>query len=247
MWQAHRRHNMAIVLTDATGRGNNLTNNGATEVSSSLPFAQSTTAIDLASGSSQYLTAADNNDFSVTTTNKLTIEFWFKLTSLSNNNFAIYKGNTGAFEYGFLVGNASGAVQVNFWNSAGSSRYGSVTANSVVTTGTWYHLAYTVDDSVAWDNANGKLYLDATESTNSYLGSSANSLSNGNQDFNIGRNPFSSVFFNGKLDEIRVWNTVRSQSDINTNKSVRLTGSESGLVAYYPFEAVSSGNFFLFF
>jgi gliding motility-associated-like protein len=39
--------------------------------------------------------------------------------------------------------------------------------------------------------------------------------------------------FAGKMDEIRIWNTVRSASEINTNFNKCLVGNETGLVAYY--------------
>lgn len=45
-----------------------------------------------------------------------------------------------------------------------------------------------------------------------------------------------SQWFDGKIDEVRLWNTARSSTDINNNYNKELTGSESGLAAYYPFE-----------
>lgn len=43
-------------------------------------------------------------------------------------------------------------------------------------------------------------------------------------------------YLNGDLDEVRVWNVVRTQSEIDGNKSSRLNGDESGLIAYWPME-----------
>lgn len=42
--------------------------------------------------------------------------------------------------------------------------------------------------------------------------------------------------FNGILDEVRIWNIARSPEDIRTTMHRRLTGSEPGLVAYWPFD-----------
>jgi autotransporter-associated beta strand protein len=39
--------------------------------------------------------------------------------------------------------------------------------------------------------------------------------------------------FEGQLDEVRVWNTALSQPQIQSNMTHRLTGAESGLVAYF--------------
>jgi Concanavalin A-like lectin/glucanases superfamily len=43
-------------------------------------------------------------------------------------------------------------------------------------------------------------------------------------------------FLNGNVDDVRVWNVARTQSQISSNYQNELTGTESGLVAYYPFE-----------
>ncbi len=43
----------------------------------------------------------------------------------------------------------------------------------------------------------------------------------------------------GKLDEVRIWNTARTASQIRDNMCRTLTGNESGLVAYYNFDNTS--------
>jgi hypothetical protein len=42
--------------------------------------------------------------------------------------------------------------------------------------------------------------------------------------------------FTGQIDELRVWNATLNADKLLSNRKVRLTGSEDGLVAYYPFE-----------
>ena len=53
-----------------------------------------------------------------------------------------------------------------------------------------------------------------------------------------------SNYFNGNIDEIRVWNATLDAAQISTKRKLRLTGTEEGLVAYYPFETkgLDSGN-----
>ena len=68
---------MALDLNDKTSNGNNLTNSGATEETTSLPFAQSTSAAILAT--TQYLTANDSVSLSITGT--MTVEFWVMVTT----------------------------------------------------------------------------------------------------------------------------------------------------------------------
>jgi hypothetical protein len=45
------------------------------------------------------------------------------------------------------------------------------------------------------------------------------------------------------MDEVRIWNVARTQSEIQSNMNTELTGTESGLVAYYPFnQGIAAGN-----
>lgn len=43
-----------------------------------------------------------------------------------------------------------------------------------------------------------------------------------------------SDFLDAKIDDFRIWNVARSESEIANNKDVELTGRESGLIAYWP-------------
>jgi len=43
-------------------------------------------------------------------------------------------------------------------------------------------------------------------------------------------------YFGGMIDEVRVWNFARTQSEIQSTMNTHLTGSETGLVGYWPFD-----------
>lgn len=47
-----------------------------------------------------------------------------------------------------------------------------------------------------------------------------------------------SDYFNGNIDEVRLWNAKLSADVLRNRRNTRLEGSESGLAAYYPFESV---------
>ena len=50
-------------------------------------------------------------------------------------------------------------------------------------------------------------------------------------------------FYQGRIDDVRVWNVERSQAQIQSNLNTELTGSETGLVAYYTFnQGMPGGN-----
>lgn len=42
--------------------------------------------------------------------------------------------------------------------------------------------------------------------------------------------------FKGSIDELRIWNLYKYESQIAKNRNVKLDGTEMGLLAYYPFE-----------
>lgn len=49
--------------------------------------------------------------------------------------------------------------------------------------------------------------------------------------------------FKGNIDEIRVWGATMNGNMVVNNRKLRFTGSESGLVAYYPFEIKKIDDF----
>ncbi len=93
----------------------------------------------------------------------------------------------------------------------------------------WYHVALTLDDPADLMKLyiNGNLVASAsttahfTGGENSYIGS------------HFVGSPVS--FFNGNIDEVRIWNLVRSGADIAGSMNSELSGNESGLVSYYNF------------
>lgn len=51
----------------------------------------------------------------------------------------------------------------------------------------------------------------------------------------IGSRTNQSQFYNGNIDELRIWNVVRTQSEISTNMNNELTLPQTNLVSYYKF------------
>ena len=48
--------------------------------------------------------------------------------------------------------------------------------------------------------------------------------------------------FNGSMDEVRLWNFARTQAAVQADMKHELTGTESGLIAYYNFNQGESGG-----
>ncbi len=98
---------------------------------------------------------------------------------------------------------------------------------------TWYHVAVTYDAATQ----EMKLYKDGV------LVSSATSVPPYTETTQFIGAFNSGFFWNGRIDEVRIWNVVRSAAEINANKNCALTGDEPGLKAYYNFtNGVAASN-----
>jgi hypothetical protein len=98
--------------------------------------------------------------------------------------------------------------------------------------GVWQHVAGTYDGATAKLYVNGSLVASASLSR---------SIAAGQEGFFIGgRN--NATAFHGLIDEVRLWNIARLQSDIQTYKDSTLIGNETGLAGYWPLDIATTVN-----
>ncbi|MBL7815006.1 MAG: choice-of-anchor D domain-containing protein [Saprospiraceae bacterium] len=158
-----------------------------------------------------------------------TFEAWVKptlrsdgtaLTNFPNN--VISTDVPGSYGRGFgvnLTSSASGIV-LEYHNGF---RY----INYSFTSGTWYHVA------VVYTSSNIKTYVDGSVIDNVNVSNNATNavvvIGKHNDDGAYGTRRF----FNGALDDIRIWNTARTCDQISQLRNCELVGNETGLVAYY--------------
>ncbi|GAA2230912.1 hypothetical protein GCM10010232_16640 [Streptomyces amakusaensis] len=109
---------------------------------------------------------------------------------------------------------------------------GSVTAAQAITVNAYSHVAAVFDGRVASLYVNGEF---RTSATLAYP-------TDGTAELRVGANQ-AGGFLQGSLDEIRIWNRVRSRSELSDERGYRLIGNEPGLIGYYRFDE-GSGTFF---
>jgi len=236
---------MAIDLNDKTANGNTLTNiNGVTEVTSSLPFAQSTSAADFENTSSQYLSITDAAQTGLDLATTFTIEAWVKPESapLSGDTwYIVSKDDFTNRSYSFFYRNAGGTLRLTA-SALNTTNEDAYHWDIDLGTGTWKHLALTCDVGQA-SATTFELFLNAVSQGNGSADSSANisSITNSSAIFAIGSGgDLASIrYFDGQMDEVRIWNDIRTSTEISDNYNVELIGNETNLVAYYPFEALA--------
>ncbi|MDX2245148.1 MAG: LamG-like jellyroll fold domain-containing protein [Bacteroidia bacterium] len=113
-----------------------------------------------------------------------------------------------------------------FWTGDNGAGTWDVLNSGVSVSDTWTHVACTYDGSTQ------RIYINGVE-----VASSANSyFANTTMPTRIGTGATESTpdfYFNGKIDEVRIWSDVRSEAEIQAYMNKELTGSESNLVGYY--------------
>ena len=102
--------------------------------------------------------------------------------------------------------------------------------------GGWHHLAVTYDGRGGATAANGiTVYLDGAplplwRSTSNYV-----AMENRTAVLAIGQESAQWDQYDGALDELRLWNVVRTPAELAATRNVELAGTEPGLVAYWRF------------
>ena len=121
-----------------------------------------------------------------------------------------------------------------------TSTNGEIYDGNTLKFGIWTHLASTYDGTTYRFYVNGIL---VGTKTAGYSRVGFNSIPARPLRIGAGRTEGSATyFFNGAVDEVRIWNYARTQTQINYNKSFNLSGQESGLVSYYQFESGTATN-----
>ena len=171
-------------------------------------------------------------------TNTLSVEFWVNATTMppgsilgqSTSNVNATATNV------FLVGNDGSGGDITFYVADGTGFPGvATTTTNFLGTG-WHHVA------CVSDGTDTKIYVDGIlEGTGGGV-SSINS--NVSAALHIGKDSRYSTtrFFDGIIDEVRIWNTARTAAQIQANMFEELDGDETGLVAYYRFDEVAGST-----
>ena len=89
-------------------------------------------------------------------------------------------------------------------------------------------------------NGISKIYINGTEV--SYAAGSYNSSTGIDATMTIGSRTDGSQYFNGVLDEVSIWETVKTQCEIATEYTSKLAGDEVDLIRYYSFDSGTAGG-----
>ncbi len=194
--------------------------NGATWKTSGA-FAGSRQALDF-DGTDDYVAFASspvyNND-------AVTIEAWINSTSANVEEVIVSWGSDAGLNDNVQLRMQEGKLQFG----ADVAGWTYVIGNTSINTGSWVHVAMVKNGTSVSLYVNGQLDASGTMDKNPNV-----------PNFFVGETykngSLQGYYFPGKIDEVRIWNTVRSESQIRDNMMTTLTGTEADLAAYYRFD-----------
>lgn len=149
-------------------------------------------------------------------TNTLTIEAWIKPDGTQTDYAGIVIEGTGNAGLYLRSGNKLGY----YWNGTAWD------SDWILPAGQWSHVALVITSVQA------RICVNGAESVNSAYHDSKTL----DTVLNIGFTPNKNSFFNGRIDEVRIWSVARTLSQITADRNQPLSGSQSGLAALYNFD-----------
>lgn len=190
-------------------------------------------------------------------TTNFTMEMWINFTRFNDDEAFISNknwnsgANTG---FAWARSNKSGMPESSLWFNlqpvGGTRRDWHVSIPGLALKNNWNHVAAAIDrkGNVAFYingiKANILQYyvgnsLQSTVSVN--IASDSGRTINGTLPIRLGQDGTGTygVKFNGRLDEVRIWKTVRTQGQIRDYMCRKLKGNEAGLLSYYRMDEPS--------
>ncbi len=193
----------------------------------------------LLDGQNDYVEIADHNSLDIA--QNLTIEAWINPCSISDYNAIVTKQWCNNSQLSYYFGLRSGYLEWA-WDDDGNCSFSSIyRANSNrVPLHKWTHVA------VVHSGSGVTLFLDGQQISGGLIQGSHSQIKIGNSPVRIGvyrnQSGIYAEFFDGRIDDVRIWRASLQQSVIFSRKNSALSGSETNLVAYYPMEDSGTGQ-----
>lgn len=192
----------------------------------------------------QYLYALDSQSLSITSS--LTVEMWAKFNSIDGQYGTLatkYGGGSNQRGYWFgyrdELGNKKFESRISSDGSGGNTSVQTLPYD--LEADTWYHLVFvytaaagTVDVYVATTSLSAHVYAGTMSGHQTSIKDTTSKFMLGGIE---GEEP--GTWFDGTMDDVRVWNVARTQAQIDADFKTELTGSEPGLAAYWTFNGGS--------
>ena len=169
-------------------------------------------------------------------TNSRTVEAWIKCSSSSSQRFIIDMGQTS------LGNGARFSMKINPSTTVLRIEVGGGGLNGTtnITNNSWHHVAAVYDNSASSNKF--KLYVNGNLDAQGDIGIPIITPLTGAVTIGV-RNEGGIGFFNGSIDEARIWNVARTQAQIQSSMNNEICAPQTGLLAYYKLnEGTADGS-----
>ncbi|MCP3993531.1 MAG: peptidoglycan DD-metalloendopeptidase family protein [bacterium] len=205
------------------------------------PPSDNTDSLELNRFESEQLFITDTAQTGLDLSGDITIEAWVKVDTLPGVGKAQYDivtkwAGTPDRSYKLTYWYDNGTLKILFKIFSSTGMQESYKKGYALVVGTWYHVA------VSWDASASLATFYVTEGAGPaiLLGTKTGvqtSITDSGANFVIGgRHNGKGDFFDGLVDEVRVWNLVRTASELTASKDAELGGAESGLAGYWQLD-----------
>lgn len=138
-------------------------------------------------------------------------------------------GTTNDINYFLGIQSSDNKIVADFEEGTGQTTPGlnhPVTGTTVIQNNTWYHVAAT------YDGVNWKIYLNGILETTLAVNRipQSESIEHAGIGTTMSSTGTASGFFNGRIDEARIWNSAKTISEIQNNINTQITTTQTGLV-----------------
>ncbi|MCP4457723.1 MAG: T9SS type A sorting domain-containing protein [Cytophagales bacterium] len=115
---------------------------------------------------------------------------------------------------------------------------GGYSTSDLIVLDEWMFISMVFDGTQTGNSNRLKLYVNGVQEPLTYYGTIPATTPSNSAEFFIGQFPPSGRF-NGKMDEFRIWNTARTQTEIRDYMCQKLVGNETNLIHYYRMDEVT--------
>ena len=170
-----------------------------------------------------YIDVPHSNSLGFAKNNQFTYSMWIYNNGNTGEEFIVDKQETGNLGF-YLKFTGTNGILVAIPDG---SSFNETSIGGALSTDTWVHLAITYDGDLVRRYENGSLVA-----TSSSIG--ADPLVNSTVDMNIGRALSDAGYFDGRLRDVRLYNVVKSESQISNIYNENYTSLDvNGLIALY--------------
>ncbi|TAG39387.1 MAG: LamG domain-containing protein [Cytophagia bacterium] len=171
-----------------------------------------------------------SNSFSIGS-NDFTINLWVnpRNTQVGYANILNFQHTVGSSMVIQQNASATNQYYLAFASSVGTFN---LSTNITLTSNQWQHLCYVKSGTNLIAYLNGMQIGTVTVPNSVYYTP---------QKLELGGDTQAGRPYNGLIDEVQIWNTVRTQAQIRESMHLTLSGTEAGLVSYYQFNE-TTGN-----